>query len=119
MSEQKITEREAFKAALVEWWPQAKGNLNIEDGEYSNHLMNYAWWGWQASQKHRAASHDVAESNSGWMLVPIEPTEAMILAAQDSEDVLFDKDDDSLFVVDHKEIYRAMLENAPEASNEQ
>lgn len=55
----------------------------------------------------------------GWKLVPMVPTEAMIMAAQDSEDVLFDKDDDSLFIVDHKEIYRAMLENAPEASNEQ
>ncbi|MDT8853031.1 hypothetical protein RN053_21215 [Pantoea dispersa] len=55
----------------------------------------------------------------GWKLVPMVPTEAMIMAAQDSEDVLFDKDDDSFFIVDHKEIYRAMLENAPEASNEQ
>lgn len=108
MSEQKITEREAFEAALVEWWPQAKGNLNFDDGEYSNHFMNYAWWGWQASQKHRAASHDVAETNSGWKLVPVEPTRQMMSQGH----FAMAGTDRGKF----RRIYMAMVAAAPEVS---
>lgn len=111
MSKQKIIEREAFEAALVEWWPQAKGNLNFEDGGYSNHLMNYAWWGWQASQKQRAGSHDVAESNSRWKLVPIEPTREMREAFHTAHDEA-ESGDFRVYSPDHE--WQAMLAAAPE-----
>lgn len=50
----------------------------------------------------------------GYVLVPVEPTEEMIAAAMCSNDVLFDKEDDTLFRVQHGEIWRAMLSTAPE-----
>ncbi len=49
----------------------------------------------------------------GWKLVPAEPTDEMIAAAMDCDDVSFDKDDDSLFYVHHNSIYTAMLAAAP------
>ncbi|WP_288791140.1 DUF3850 domain-containing protein [uncultured Enterobacter sp.] len=50
----------------------------------------------------------------GYVLVPVEPTEEMIDAAMCSNDVLFDKEDDTLFRVQHGEIWRAMLSTAPQ-----
>ncbi|WP_242655046.1 hypothetical protein [Enterobacter hormaechei] len=50
----------------------------------------------------------------GWVVVPVEPTEEMIAAAMCSNDVLFDKKDDTLFRVQHGEIWRAMLSTAPQ-----
>ncbi|WP_150320191.1 hypothetical protein [Enterobacter hormaechei] len=50
----------------------------------------------------------------GWVAVPVEPTEEMIAAAMCSNDVLFDKEDDTLFRVQHGEIWRAMLSTAPQ-----
>ena len=50
----------------------------------------------------------------GYVLVLVEPTEEMIAAAMCSNDVLFDKDDDTLFRVQHGEIWRAMLSTAPQ-----
>lgn len=50
----------------------------------------------------------------GWVAVPVEPTEEMIAAAMCSNDVLFDKKDDTLFRVQHGEIWRAMLSTAPQ-----
>ncbi|WP_052952471.1 hypothetical protein [Enterobacter hormaechei] len=50
----------------------------------------------------------------GYVLVPVEPTEEMIAAAMCSNDVLFDKEDDTLFRVQHGEIWRAMLSTAPQ-----
>ncbi len=49
----------------------------------------------------------------GWKLVPVEPTDEMVAAAMDCDDVSFDKDDDSLFYVHHNSIYTAMLAAAP------
>lgn len=50
----------------------------------------------------------------GYVLVPVEPTEEMIAAAMCSNNVLFDKEDDTLFRVQHGEIWRAMLSTAPQ-----
>lgn len=49
----------------------------------------------------------------GYVLVPIEPTDEMIAAAMCSDDVLFDKEDDTMFRVQHGEIWRVMLAAAP------
>ncbi|PNO81413.1 hypothetical protein MC77_022055 [Citrobacter koseri] len=49
-----------------------------------------------------------------WVAVPVEPTPEMIAAAMDSDDVSFDKEDDSMFYVHHDAIWRAMLAAAPQ-----
>lgn len=43
-------DREAFEAKLIEWWPQAKGNIVRDGDDYANHFMSYAWWGWKESR---------------------------------------------------------------------
>lgn len=45
----------------------------------------------------------------GYTLVPVEPTDEMIVAAMDSDDVTYNESDDTVFYVHHREIYKAML----------
>ncbi|EIC8310330.1 DUF550 domain-containing protein [Salmonella enterica] len=49
----------------------------------------------------------------GYALVPVEPTDKMIVAAMDSDDVTYNESDDTVFYVHHREIYKAMLAAAP------
>ncbi|EDW2054846.1 DUF550 domain-containing protein [Salmonella enterica subsp. enterica] len=49
----------------------------------------------------------------GYSLVPVEPTDEMIVAAMDSDDVTYNESDDTVFYVHHREIYKAMLAAAP------
>ncbi|WP_370906038.1 hypothetical protein [Citrobacter koseri] len=56
---------------------------------------------------------------AGWAAVPVEPTPEMIAAAMDSDDVSFDKEDDSMFYVHHDAIWRAMLAAALQPQNQQ
>lgn len=49
----------------------------------------------------------------GYALVPVEPTDEMIVAAMDSDDVTYNESDDTVFYVHHREIYKAMLAVAP------
>ncbi|EIL4299184.1 DUF550 domain-containing protein [Salmonella enterica] len=55
---------------------------------------------------------------AGWVMVPVEPTDEMIEAAMNCEDVLFNSDES--FCVQFGNIYEAMLAAAPkpEANNE-
>lgn len=55
----------------------------------------------------------------GWVAVPVEPTPEMIAAAMDSDDVSFDKKDDTMFYVHHDAIWRAMLTAALQPQNQQ
>lgn len=50
----------------------------------------------------------------GYVLVPVEPTDEMIVAAMDSDDVTYNESDDTVFYVHHREIYKAMLAAAPQ-----
>ncbi|EKQ0891409.1 hypothetical protein P4Q63_002916 [Salmonella enterica] len=54
---------------------------------------------------------------AGWVMVPVEPTDEMIAAAMNCEDVLFNSDES--FCVQFGNIYEAMLAAAPkpEANN--
>lgn len=56
----------------------------------------------------------VAGVKEGWMTVPVKPTAEMVAAAMLSNDVLFDQEDDTMFRVQHGEIWRAMLAAAPD-----
>ncbi len=49
----------------------------------------------------------------GYALVPVEPTDEMIVAAMDSDDVTYNESDDTVFYVHHREIYKAMLAVSP------
>ncbi|EJZ4003074.1 DUF550 domain-containing protein [Salmonella enterica] len=51
---------------------------------------------------------------AGWVMVPVEPTDEMIVAAMDSDDVTYNESDDTVFYVHHCEIYKAMLAAAPQ-----
>lgn len=51
---------------------------------------------------------------AGWVMVPVEPTDEMIVAAMDSDDVTYNESDDTVFYVHHREIYKAMLAAAPQ-----
>lgn len=53
--------------------------------------------------------------SQGYKLVPVEPTEEMIAAAMNCDDVEFNSDE--TFCVNFDNIYRAMLAAAPEGSN--
>lgn len=48
---------------------------------------------------------------AGWVMVPVEPTDEMIAAAMECEDVLFNSDES--FCVQFREIYCAMVTAAP------
>lgn len=56
----------------------------------------------------------VTFDESKYALVPVDPTEAMMAAAMNSEDVLFDTEDDTMFRVQHAVIWQAMLAAAPQ-----
>lgn len=103
------------KEAPEHIWLQTAG-VWPENGEFSELT-------WCSDNQHEDDTlyvrADVVAGNSpalpdGWALVPVEPTEGMIAAAMCSNDVLFDKEDDTLFRVQHGEIWRSMLAAAPQ-----
>ncbi|EJP1982793.1 hypothetical protein NU057_000585 [Salmonella enterica] len=49
----------------------------------------------------------------GYALVPVEPTDEMIAAAMECDDVVFDSKDPTAFCVQYREIYCAMVDTAP------
>ncbi|ECJ4438793.1 hypothetical protein CB423_01820 [Salmonella enterica subsp. diarizonae] len=53
----------------------------------------------------------------GYALVPVEPTDEMIAAAMECDDVVFDSKDPTEFCVQHREIYYAMVDAAPKQEN--
>lgn len=126
--------QEALEAAaapddLSEWadmqfllW-DAQRRAGISDGEIIAAMeeklnINMARQ-WEKSRDGEPCRHIERDSNSpeipdGWVMVPIEPTDEMIIAAMDSDDVTYNDSDDTVFYVQHREIYRAMLAAAPQ-----
>lgn len=49
----------------------------------------------------------------GYALVPVEPTDEMIAAAMECDDVVFDSKDPTAFCVQYREIYCAMVDTTP------
>ncbi|EFB0101952.1 hypothetical protein HGJ11_001831 [Salmonella enterica] len=132
----------AKNAAWLAWQARASlcGNsaLNVppeRPADSSNGDDIEAWFdeGWNACRaamlqsKYRDLSQPVDPQISeyekimqraGWVMVPVEPTDEMIEAAMNCEDVLFNSDES--FCVQFGNIYEAMLAAAPkpEANNE-
>ncbi|HHR9069887.1 TPA: hypothetical protein ACWO9D_004442 [Salmonella enterica] len=66
----------------------------------------------------QVAEYEQIMLQAGWVMVPVEPTDEMIAAAMECEDVLFNSD--GSFCVQFREIYCAMVDVAPkpEGNNE-
>lgn len=58
----------------------------------------------------QVAKYEQIMLQAGWVMVPVEPTEEMIAAAMECEDVLFNSD--GSFCVQFREIYCAMVDAA-------
>ncbi|HAK8482387.1 TPA: DUF550 domain-containing protein [Salmonella enterica] len=58
----------------------------------------------------QVAEYEQIMLQDGWVMVPVEPTEEMIAAAMECEDVLFNSD--GSFCVQFREIYCAMVDAA-------
>ncbi|HCL0948588.1 TPA: DUF550 domain-containing protein [Salmonella enterica subsp. enterica serovar Muenchen] len=61
----------------------------------------------------QAAQYEQIMLQAGWVMVPVEPTDEMIAAAMECDDVVFDSKDPTVFCVQHREIYYAMVDAAP------
>lgn len=59
----------------------------------------------------QVADYEKTMLQAGWVMMPVEPTEEMIAAAMECEDVLFNSDGE--FCVQFREIYCAMVDAAP------
>ncbi|ECA3869357.1 TPA: DUF550 domain-containing protein [Salmonella enterica] len=66
------------------------------------------------------AEYEQIMLRAGWVMVPKEPTDEMIAAAMECDDVVFDSKDPTAFCVQYREIYCAMVDVAPkpETNNE-
>lgn len=59
------------------------------------------------------AQYEQIMLRAGWVMVPVEPTDEMIAAAMECDDVVFDSKDPTAFCVQFREIYCAMVDTAP------
>ncbi|EHI6304108.1 DUF550 domain-containing protein [Salmonella enterica] len=60
----------------------------------------------------QVAKYEQIMLQAGWVMVPVEPTDEMIAAAMECEDVIFDSKDPTAFCVQYREIYCAMVDTA-------
>ncbi|EBH0780019.1 DUF550 domain-containing protein [Salmonella enterica] len=125
--------RAEFEAWMLKKWGRERQEYDFAMGKFL-HGENYAdsytrhmWKAWTESRaamlqsKYRDLSQPVDPQISeyekimlraGWVMVPVEPTDEMIAAAMDCEDVLFNSDES--FCVQFGNIYEAMLAAAPQ-----
>ncbi|MCG3550249.1 DUF550 domain-containing protein [Salmonella enterica] len=61
----------------------------------------------------QVAEYEQIMLQAGWVVVPVEPTDEMIAAAMECDDVVFDSKDPTAFCVQYREIYYAMVDAAP------
>lgn len=61
----------------------------------------------------QVAEYEQIMLQAGWVMVPVEPTDEMIAAAMECDDVVFDSKDPTVFCVQFREIYCAMVDAAP------
>ncbi|EBB2410706.1 DUF550 domain-containing protein [Salmonella enterica] len=61
----------------------------------------------------QVAKYEQIMLQAGWVMVPVEPTDEMIAAAMECDDVVFDSKDPTAFCVQYREIYCAMVDAAP------
>lgn len=132
--------RAEFEAWMLKKWGRERQEYDFAMGKFlhgENYADSYTRHMWKAWTESRAAmlqskyrdlsqpvDHQISEyekimlqaGNSpvipdGYALVPVEPTDEMIAAAMNCEDVLFNSDES--FCVQYREIYCAMVDTAP------
>lgn len=111
----------ATYSGFEDFWSACKHPFAQDD-----ELKDFSWGIWNACRsamlqsKYRDLSQPVDPQISeyekimlraGWVMVPVEPTDEMIAAAMNCEDVLFNSDES--FCVQYREIYCAMVDTAP------
>lgn len=126
--------RAEFEAWMLKKWGRERQEYDFAMGKFL-HGENYAdsytrhmWKAWTESRaallqsKYRDLSQPVDPQISeyekimlraGWVMVPIEPTDEMIAAAMNCEDVVFDSQYADAFRIQYWEIYCAMVTAAP------
>ncbi|CAM3435003.1 DUF550 domain-containing protein [Salmonella enterica subsp. arizonae] len=112
----------ATYSGFEDFWSACKHPFAQDD-----ELKDFSWGIWNACRsamlqsKYRDLSQPVDPQISeyekimlraGWVMVPVEPTDEMIAAAMNCEDVLFNSDES--FCVQFGNIYEAMLLAAPQ-----
>lgn len=112
----------ATYSGFEDFWSACKHPFAQDD-----ELKDFSWGIWNACRsamlqsKYRDLSQPVDPQISeyekimlraGWVMVPVEPTDEMIAAAMNCEDVLFNSDES--FCVQFGNIYEAMLAAAPQ-----
>ncbi|WP_335951748.1 hypothetical protein [Acinetobacter beijerinckii] len=114
----KDIEREAFEAlplaklALDQDWVRYSEDTNTyypnEDfcPESAPETMNFAWQSWQAAKAHEAKKLE------GCVVVPVEPTDAMLFAASGRDIVAEHYGDENIMWSELRETWKAMLEAA-------
>ncbi len=138
--------RAEFEAWMLKKWGRERQEYDFTMGKFL-HGENYAdsytrhmWKAWTESRaamlqsKYRDLSQPVDPQISeyekimlqagnspvipdGYVLVPVEPTDEMIAAAMECDDVVFDSKDPTAFCVQFREIYCAMVAAAPKQEN--
>ncbi|HGJ3375999.1 TPA: DUF550 domain-containing protein [Salmonella enterica subsp. enterica serovar Oranienburg] len=111
----------AVYSVFEDFWSTCKHPYTQDD-----ELKDFSWGIWnacraamlQANQRDlsqpadpQVAKYEQIMLQAGWVMVPVEPTEEMIAAAMECEDVLFNSD--GSFCVQFREIYCAMVTAAP------
>ncbi|ENW95740.1 hypothetical protein [Acinetobacter sp. NIPH 298] len=100
---------------LFEEWAKEKGltRTRCEDtGVYFNYKTFYAWESWQAAKAHEA------EKFKGYVLVPVEPTDAMLFAASGRDIVAEHYGDENILWPELRETWKAMVEAARGGNDE-
>lgn len=125
--------RAEFEAWMLKKWGRERQEYDFAMGKflhgenYTDSYTRHMWKAWTESRaamlqsKYRDLSQPVDPQISeyekimlraGWVMVPVEPTDEMIAAAMNCEDVLFNSDES--FCVQFGNIYEAMLKAAPQ-----
>lgn len=125
--------RAEFEAWMLKKWGRERQEYDfamskfLHGENYADSYTRHMWKAWTESRaamiqsKYRDLSQPVDPQISeyekimlraGWVMVPVEPTDEMIAAAMNCEDVLFNSDES--FCVQFGNIYEAMLAAAPQ-----
>ncbi|EAY2302736.1 TPA: hypothetical protein GND40_003574 [Salmonella enterica subsp. indica] len=111
-------------------WPIDNGVIDVyavppvlvvpeERPSLNNGIVGFdeGWNACRAAMLHGCSNFDVNGNSpvvpDDWVMVPKEPTDEMIAAAMECDDVVFDSKDPTAFCVQFREIYCAMVTAAP------
>lgn len=124
------TNRDVFEAWVADYTGHTKGfvrQFRVDDKYRSDSMWNKYWNTWNACRTAmlqgirdlsqpvdpQVAQYEKIMLQAGWVMVPVEPTDEMIAAAMECDDVVFDSKDPTAFCIQFREIYYSMVTAAP------